>query len=112
MATYKKIVKGFAKVNFPDDMPEECAAFILGLCQRKPEERLTMGSLGVQNLRDHSWFEGFAWRDLQEQQMLPPWQPDVKEADLLKTARSTEVEPFGNEPDEDDGTNWDAVFCD
>merc|ERR1711920_570228 len=54
MQIYKNIIKGFAKVVFPQNLADSpCRSLILSLCQKKPEERLTMGTRGILNFKDH-----------------------------------------------------------
>merc|ERR1719210_1603120 len=87
MKVYRKIIKGFAKVSFPDDFPEQCHSMIWALCQRNSEERLTMGSLGVQNFKDHAWYRGFGWGALEELVLPAPYVPSITEEVILARAR-------------------------
>lgn len=113
MATYKKIIKGFAKVVFADDFPDDCMSIVLALCKKKPEERLTMGARGVENLKDHPWFASFSWIDLLAFKSKPPWDPKKDEVEVV-TAISKKT--FDNDPQygkyEDDGSGWDQAFDD
>lgn len=111
MKIYRKIMKGFTKVSFPADMSEHCESMVRALCQKNPEERLTMGSLGVQNYKDHPWYRGFLWRAMETLTMESPYTPDVSEQEVLRKAQqkysSDEHESI---PYVDDGTDWDILF--
>lgn len=116
MKIYRKIMQGFAKVSFPSDFPDHCMGMIRALCQKKPEERLTMGSLGLQNYKDHPWYRGFIWRQLENQTMVPPYVPDVSVEEVLEQAArrpgekaSDEDGDLESELDRDDGV-WDDCF--
>jgi len=122
MKTYRKIMKGFSKVSFPADFPEQCVSMIKALCQRNPEERLTMGSLGVQNFKDHPWYRGFHWRELVSTKMHAPWVPATMEEDIRANARAKQEKypdvgrnPTSEERDKDDfyadgDGAWDDIF--
>jgi serine/threonine protein kinase len=112
MKTYRKIMKGFAKVNFPDDVPEHCASLIRALCQKNPEERLTMGSLGFQNFKDHPWYRGFSWRNLENHTTPAPWMPDTSEEVIMEKVANRVVEALPDMEYIDDGTGWDDCFAD
>jgi serine/threonine protein kinase len=111
MQTYKMIFKGFAKVVFPDDMSDDCVSLVRALCQKKPEERLTMGKRGVKNLQEHLWYSDFDWRSLEKQTLEPPWQPDIDEEKLIAKISKKNLK-FTNQKYkyEDDGSDWDACF--
>merc|ERR1712173_368804 len=86
MKIYRKIMKGFAKVCFPPEMREHCSGMVKALCQKKPEERLTMGSLGMKNFKDHPWYRGFVWRALETLTMVAPHSPDTSEEAVITKA--------------------------
>lgn len=92
MKMYRKIIKGFAKVIFPEDFPDNCQSMLKALCQRNPEERLTMGSLGVQNFKDHPWYRGFVWPALEARTMPAPYVPNVREEEVVERARKKDLE--------------------
>uniref|UniRef100_A0A7S2M933 cGMP-dependent protein kinase n=1 Tax=Zooxanthella nutricula TaxID=1333877 RepID=A0A7S2M933_9DINO len=118
MRVYRKIIKGFAKVTFPDDLPEHCVGMIRGLCQRNPEDRLTMGSLGIQNYKDHPWYRTFGWQSLEAFCLQAPYVPELTEEAIVQKAQMRDVEPFPEVPmptPEGDGlvdedVSWDESF--
>eukprot|EP00746_Dinoflagellata_sp_MGD_P009408 gnl/MRDRNA2_/MRDRNA2_119126_c0_seq1.p1 gnl/MRDRNA2_/MRDRNA2_119126_c0~~gnl/MRDRNA2_/MRDRNA2_119126_c0_seq1.p1 ORF type:complete len:997 (-),score=207.36 gnl/MRDRNA2_/MRDRNA2_119126_c0_seq1:83-3073(-) len=114
MHTYKKIIKGISKVIFPEEVPDTCRDVICALCQKKPEERLTMGSRGVENLKDHPWNAGFDWLALCSLQMKSPWKPNTTETEIFNHIANKQMQdlPACDLVYEDDGTDWEKVFDD
>lgn len=112
MKTYRKIIKGFTKVPFPEDFPEHCQSMVRALCQKNPEERLTMGALGFTNFKDHPWYRGFAWKNLEAFSMPAPWLPNLTEEAITEKAANKKVEELPEIPYEDDGSGWDQIFED
>lgn len=111
MKIYKKIIKGFAKVNFPPEFSDACVGMITGLGQKKAEERLTMGHLGVQNFKDHPWYHNFTWRLLESRKLPTPFNPAINEDDVVYRLSNAEPKPMPEHaPYEDDGTDWDKPF--
>lgn len=64
----------------PDSIPrgwtKESVDFINRLIQRKPYKRL--GMQGIQELKQHGWFDGFDWDSLKKKKMVPPFTPNIK----------------------------------
>jgi len=114
MKIYRKIIKGFAKVNFPDDIPEHCTSMIRALCQRNPEERLTMGSLGLQNFKDHPWYRSFSWMGLEAQTLAAPYTPMITEEQIIQKAQRKVADPMPVVPYEESADleedRWDDAF--
>jgi len=111
MKVYRKIIKGFAKVSFPDGFPEKCLSMILALCQKVPEERLTMGNLGFQNYKDHPWYRGFVWKQLESLQMPAPYIPTFSQDAMIEKVRTKQADDLPQIPYEDDGSGWDDLFA-
>lgn len=55
----------------------EAADFINRLLMRKPEIRL--GSKGISELKEHSWFEGFMWNELYYKTLISSFVPEMKD---------------------------------
>mmetsp|Transcript_35312 Transcript_35312/g.62384 ORF Transcript_35312/g.62384 Transcript_35312/m.62384 type:complete len:115 (+) Transcript_35312:1-345(+) len=113
MQMYRKIIKGFAKVNFPPEIPQHCLSMILGLCQKKPEERLTMGPRGVRNYKEHPWYRGMSWTNLESHSLPAPYLPACTEEQVI-TKASQKPEPLvigTNEDESYDPDAWDNVFA-
>ncbi|CAE8594650.1 unnamed protein product, partial [Polarella glacialis] len=80
---YKNIIKGFSKVEFPDNLPSDLTDVIKSLCRKKPEERVCMQKGGVENLKQMSFFTKFDWEKLDRRELETPWIPDpVDEAKI------------------------------
>jgi len=103
MKIYRKIIKGFGKVQFPDDFPEPCAAIIHALCRRTPEERLCMITGGVQNFKDHPWYRLFSWPTLEAFEMQAPFLPGKSEEQVIEKAQRKALEPLPEELGCEDG---------
>jgi len=58
---------------FPRQVPQNAEDLIRRLCTRDPNKRLR-----TPKLREHNFFAGFDWRQLQAQAMKPPYLPAVK----------------------------------
>lgn len=48
-----------------------------GLLDKDPNERLGNGKLGLQNIKDHPWFESIDWENLLEKKIKPPFIPKL-----------------------------------
>ena len=64
----------------PDELPHgwsfEGMDFINRAIQRKPHKRL--GINGIEELKQHKWFQHFNWAGLEEKNIHPPFVPNVK----------------------------------
>jgi len=61
------------KEEMPDGWSLESADFINRLLQRKPNKRL--GSRGATEIKEHSWFKYYPWKDLYLQKLKSPFIP-------------------------------------
>eukprot|EP00927_Polykrikos_kofoidii_P002300 TRINITY_DN10886_c0_g1_i2.p1 TRINITY_DN10886_c0_g1~~TRINITY_DN10886_c0_g1_i2.p1 ORF type:complete len:902 (-),score=173.84 TRINITY_DN10886_c0_g1_i2:72-2687(-) len=113
MEVYKNIIRGFAKMPRPNDLPEVAFAFVNALCKKRPEERMTMRAAGLKTLKAHSFFAGLDWNELAAGKMTPPWYPPGGEeatvARLAKTAGDFQRETPTSDY-KDDGSSWEDVF--
>jgi cGMP-dependent protein kinase len=112
MATYKKILAG--SFDFPPHFSAEAQDLCTRLLQLKPLRRLT-----ISQVKQHSWFEGFDWKALEEQRMKPPYVPKKSnKVDLSHFRKSVTTQTieglqaadpkFGEY--RDDGSGWDMEF--
>mmetsp|Transcript_88827 Transcript_88827/g.251836 ORF Transcript_88827/g.251836 Transcript_88827/m.251836 type:complete len:122 (+) Transcript_88827:2-367(+) len=106
---YRNIVKGFKKDMYPKSFDKELVDVIGGLCKKKPEERVPMGSRGLEHLKEMDWFETFSWARFADRHMPPPWVPPVKTIeDYARDALGITTPPVVSYSD--DGTGWDREF--
>jgi len=54
----------------------EAKSLILNLLKKNPNERL--GTKGVQEIKDHPWFDDIDWNKMSEKKLPPPFKPKVK----------------------------------
>jgi serine/threonine protein kinase len=80
---YKNIIKGIAKVRFPESVPQDAKEVICGLCEKKPENRLPMLKGGLDNLKEMPLFSGFSWQDLIDQKIKAPYIPPAPNYDKI-----------------------------
>jgi len=73
--------KGLAKSAQSWQQPGLWKEFVLDLCQVEPTSRLPLRRGGMAKLEQHPWFQKetrpFAWADLDQQTMTPPFRPEV-----------------------------------
>ena len=72
MAIMRRIINPCWEVTFPPYLSKTAIAFINGLLQRKPSQRLGYSALGVSGIKDHPWFAGFNWEQLRARHLDPP----------------------------------------
>ena len=64
------VIKGH---EIPNDWSKESADFINNLIQRKPSARL--GYKGINQIKQHKWFNNFSWKDLYNMKIEAPFIP-------------------------------------
>jgi serum/glucocorticoid-regulated kinase 2 len=84
-----------AKVKFPPRLSEPCKDIISKLLNRSTSERLGSGTLGVEEIKSHPWFQGIDWDRLSTRQLDPIFQPQVGTA---PDDMSCFFEAFAKEP--------------
>ncbi|XP_034247199.1 cGMP-dependent protein kinase, isozyme 1-like [Thrips palmi] len=77
MRTYNLILKGIEAVAMPRAVGRVAAHLIRRLCRPAPAERLGYQRAGLQDVRQHKWFQGFDWEGLVQQTLRPPIVPQV-----------------------------------
>ena len=65
------------KSQIPKDWSLESADFINRCLQRKPSSRLGLG--GTSEVKEHSWFKYFPWKDLYLKKIEPSFIPDTND---------------------------------
>lgn len=77
METYKMILKGIDKIDFPRSISKSAASLIKKLCRENPAERLGYQKGGVDEIKRHRWFDGFYWEGLVNRRITAPIIPTV-----------------------------------
>lgn len=72
---YLNAIKGH--VEFPSFVSKAAMDLIQKLLKRRPEERLGSGPDGVNELKQHAFFEGLDWPKLEKRLILPPYVPVI-----------------------------------
>jgi len=81
------------------------------MCAFHPHERLAVRLGGIQNFKDHPWYEGFEWPKFYNFSMKVPYLPEIKNK---KELSNFIVDMDDLPPDieyKDDGTGWDKGFA-
>lgn len=74
----KKVVKG--KLKFPriHGINADGQDLIRQLLEKNPTKRLGCFQSGVQDVKDHPWFDGIDFEALVERRISAPWRPVLK----------------------------------
>lgn len=108
---YAKVVRGMEVVPFPKACRANARDLISGLLKDKPIERLPMRPGGIDNVKGHSFYEGFNWDAMKENKLKPPYKPSTKQTkDFSNFNGETENKPK-HYPYEDPGDDWDSGFA-
>ena len=91
----------------------ESIDFINGLLQRKPFKRL--GFHGINEIKNHSWFDNFNWDDLYNKKIIAPFIP--KNIDNFDTRFFNQIEKIGVDTKERynkilNDNNYNNIFSD
>ena len=91
----------------------ESIDFINGLLQRKPFKRL--GFHGINEIKNHSWFDNFNWDDLYNKKIIAPFIP--KNIDNFDTRFFNQIEKIGVDTKERynkilNDSNYNNIFSD
>merc|ERR1711862_612181 len=79
MIMCRKIVEGIHNVHFlRSNITIDCQAVIMGLCHRKPDERIPMQSNGLVRFQQMRWYYRMNWDGLTTGKVIPPFVPHVE----------------------------------
>jgi cGMP-dependent protein kinase len=108
---YKRITKGIGKVAFPKVCKGPVENLIKGNCNSNPSSRLPMKKGGIDNIKNHPWYSGFSWTNMEGLTAEPPYKPPIKDKkDMANfSARPEDMPPFFEYKDPKDG--WDKNFA-
>lgn len=106
-----KVVAGVSGVQFPYKSQDPSAVeLVKALLAKNANERLPMLPGGINNVKQHPWFSGFSWDALWNQQMQPPFKPQVKSMTDISNFRAKESSKPPQIPYVDPGDGWDNDF--
>jgi serine/threonine protein kinase len=66
-----------SKIRYPPRISEPCKDIISKLLNRTASERLGSGTLGVEEIKSHAWFQGIDWNRVSHRQNDPIFKPEV-----------------------------------
>lgn len=66
----------FQEVKYPDYISEDGVELLRGFLNTKEEDRLGYGQYGIDDIKDHDFFEGINWDKLLMKHQVPPFLPD------------------------------------
>ncbi|XP_043605693.1 cGMP-dependent protein kinase 1-like isoform X1 [Bombus pyrosoma] len=107
MSIYNKILKGIEVVGIPNSISRNASSIIKKLLRLSPSERLGYQRNGIQDIRDHKWFNGFNWQALQKLTLPAPIVPTIRNP--TDTRNFEKYPPDRNVPP-DEFSGWDASF--
>ena len=102
MMIYQKVIKG--KIRFPKEMNKDAKSLIKHLLTADTTKRYGCLKNGVRDIINHSFFDGFPWRDFVFVKMKPPYIPNVKS--------DGDTSCFSSYPDSDSDTKEVPVEVD
>ena len=90
---YRLQVQSFQRTidTVPEGWSQEAVDFVNSCIKNDPKERLGSGKDGINELKEHNWFEGFDWDELKSRQMRPSFFPNnvLDNFDAAKVAQKT-----------------------
>merc|ERR1711997_477737 len=108
MMTYRKIIQG--KFKFPRYLSAQAKDLISKFIKLKSTKRYGVIKGGATLIRQHSWFKGFNWDNLNQQTIKPPIKNKVKSPKDLSNfdhfQEKKEDVTYKGDPD----LGWDADF--
>jgi serine/threonine protein kinase len=72
---YAQTIQG--EISFPVYVAKEAQSLVRGILVRNPEDRLGSGVLGSLELKQHPFFRGTRWADIDNRSLEPPYKPKI-----------------------------------
>eukprot|EP00942_MAST-04A_sp_MAST-4A-sp1_P012094 g12094.t1 len=95
LETFRNIARKKLIIPDEDDVSDDAKDIIKELCQKKPLERLGCKAEGPAEVKNHPWYSaagvGFDWDKLENQTMVPPWKPKVKNVEDASNFGEVEI---------------------
>jgi len=111
MRVYWNVMRGIARVQFPDACAGAVGNLITLLLKPQAIERLPMRQGGITNIETHEWLSGFDWSGMRLLSLAPPLVPKLKgTTDLSHFSASADDLPVPVEL-HDPENSWDTEFC-
>jgi len=107
MQTYNLILKGIEAVHFPKYVTKGAQNLVRRLCRHIATERLGYQKAGVQDIKNHKWFQGFNWEALRRQRIQAPIIPPINGPTDLSNFESF---PKDKSVPPDETSGWDKDF--
>jgi len=108
LAIYEGILRGIGSIQFPYKISRKAESIIKSLCRQDPSERLGYQKAGISDIRKHRWYQGFDWEGLQQQRIVAPHIPDIKDVFDVSNFEKLKEEDLSKIPEETSG--WDENF--
>jgi len=74
----KYIMKGIDVASFPQKIGKAGREIIRNLVQVNPSKRLGNFKGGIDDIKNHRWFQAFDWQGLQKRTINAPWEPVLR----------------------------------
>jgi len=107
MQTYNLILKGIDAVHFPRYVTKGAQNLVRRLCRAVATDRLGYQKAGVQDIKNHKWFQGFNWEALRNRKILAPIIPPIRGPTDLS---NFEKFPKNKSIPPDEISGWDEDF--
>ena len=107
MAVYQNILKG--KIKFPSNFSSDAKSLVKHLLVADLGKRYGNLKGGVNDIKEHRWFNAFDWKKLIDRQLKPPFVPKIKgEGDTSNYSQYPDSpdQPKALRTNEDPFLNW------
>ena len=74
----KYIMKGIDVATFPSKISKYGKEIIKNLVQVNPSKRLGNFKNGIDDIKNHRWFQAFDWPGLVQRTITAPWEPTLR----------------------------------
>lgn len=108
MKTYAKIMHG--NIAYPKHFSRDAVDLITKLLHPKPTKRIGVVKGGATIIKQHAWFQGYEWNDLEQGHMRAPIIPTIRGKEDLSNFEEYPEEEEEFPPYHDDGSGWDDDF--
>lgn len=105
--TYSLAQRGIDKIDWPRAVNSRAEGLIRKLCHQNPSKRIGNQRNGLNDVRNHAWFEGFDWSKMKQREMESPHRPEIRASDDTKNFDDFD-EDFEHVKAENSG--WDRDF--